>query len=561
MKSARIGTYARFSTDYQRPTSIEDQQRTVLDRLKRLGYDVTDCRHFADSAVSGASEKTQKRAQLAAFLAAWDAREFDVVAVDEVSRLARGPRELADIQDRITRTGVHFVTADGLDSRDSHFNLTFGITAAVASHALEEIRHRVKRSMRGQLERGFMIATPPLGYRLERVVGPDGRAVGTRWHIDEGQAAIVREIYAMRMRGASLAQIAAELNRRGVPTPRPARGKMRYWRPGTVFQLLKNPIYKGIAVWNGSAFARAKAKKRNRVLTPEAYARPELRIVDDDTWQACNPVTRPWRRGGGRSPFAGIVRCGLCDGLLTVNHQKKRTQLYCAQCAQAVRVKARKSHLGYASTEGLQAVLVMAIEEVVSPPVIETFKNRLRERLTGGVEAELREARQELARIDSVKKRLIAFLDAVDSRDEDLLERFKGNLAKRQSLEIRIAELERRAEASNAHAIEAQLSADPKTLVGRLFCSGFAPERLRTVLSAIFPRIVLLGKRCRGSATYEVDVSPGVILASVSESRVIDSTTTRMRFEVTVERRHKPVRWIATRLPRESERALENEVA
>lgn len=130
---ARIGTYSRFSTDNQRPTSIEDQQRTCLEKLAQLGYDVTRCRHFSDFAISGASDKTERRTGLRDFLAAWDAREFDVVVVDEVSRLARGPRELADIQERVSRTGVRFVAANGLDSRDPTFGLTFGITSAIAS--------------------------------------------------------------------------------------------------------------------------------------------------------------------------------------------------------------------------------------------------------------------------------------------------------------------------------------------------------------------------------------------------------------------------------------------
>src|SRR5690606_34609215 len=126
-----------------------------------LGYDVSNCRHFSDSAISGKSEKTAKRTGLAALLAAWDRGQFDVIAVDEISRLARGYRELGEIHDRIVKTGVRFVTANGQDSRDAHFGLTFGVTAAVATHTLEEIKHRVVRSMRGQLERGFMIAAPP----------------------------------------------------------------------------------------------------------------------------------------------------------------------------------------------------------------------------------------------------------------------------------------------------------------------------------------------------------------------------------------------------------------
>lgn len=546
---ARIATYARFSSDLQRPTSIDDQQLSCLELLTRLGYDVANCRHFSDSGISGASEKTERRIGLRDLLAAWDARELDVIAVDEVSRLARGPRELGDIQERVARTGVRLVTANGLDSRDATFGLTFGITSAIASYALEETRHRVKRSMRGLLERGFMIAAPPFGYRLERMCGTDGKQVGTVWHIHEPEAVIVRDIYSRRMQGASLCAIADELNRRKVLTRRAAKGSLRFWRSTMVFQLLGNTIYRGVLVWNGSGATRRAAAKKNRTVTPVPYSRPELRLVDDATWEACNGARRPWRRGGDISPFSGIVRCGECGCRLSVKHgQSGLTHLWCTMCAGAVRVGGRPSHPGYTAVRALQAVLRLAMEDILGPSTIERFRDQLRKRLAGGVEAELAEARRDLARTGEAQKRLLTLIEAGGSDDEELLRRYTMQNAKRQSLTVHISELERRVTATNAQAIEAQIAVDPKALLAGLFESGQPPEKLRAFLARLFPRIVLLGKHGRETAEFEIEIAPGVALAEASRSGVVDATTTKMSFHAILVRAGGR-RWIAKRIP------------
>jgi DNA invertase Pin-like site-specific DNA recombinase len=350
MYGKRIGIYARYSTDDQRLTSIEDQQRNCIESLKRFGFDVSNCRMFSDAAISGSSEKTASRVGLQDFLTAWDNGEFDIVMADEVSRLARGALELAQMRERVKQTNVRFLTADGHDSSSQNFDLSFGLASVMATHALEETRRRVRRSMKGQLERGFMVGYPAFGYEAYKVKNGD-RVEGTKWELVPAKAEIVRKVYELRSRGTSLAAIATYLNQREVPPPRkPRKGSLSYWRPGTVFQLLTHTVYRGVIVWNGSGFLRARAKKQNRVLEPETYLRPQLRIVSDELWNACNAERRPWKRGGGKSAFAGIVRCGDCSSVLTVNRGSKREQVYCAQCEQAYRVGARNDYIGYLCT-------------------------------------------------------------------------------------------------------------------------------------------------------------------------------------------------------------------
>jgi len=549
MGQPRIGTYSRFSTDRQRPTTIEDQQRTCLETLVRIGYEVSQCTHYADEEISGCAEKTQKRVNLTAFLAAWDNNEFDIVITDELSRLARAPRELADIQERIGRTGVHFLTADGLDSKSPTFSLIFGVTSAIASHFLEETRHRVRRSMKGQLERGFMIAAPPFGYRLERVTREDGTRIGTEWKINESEAEIVKEMYAMRLRGKSFNDIAEHLNQLKVEIPRrsPNKDSLTYWRPGTVYRIIGNTIYRGVMVFNGSAFAKYKAKRQHRTLEPIPYARPELRIIDDTVWEICNSVRKPWPRGGGRSPFSGIVQCGQCGGTLTISHGATTKQLYCAECFQATRVGARSSHPGHASTGGLRAALKLALKQILSDVVIHEFRERLRRRLEGGHEAAINETKKELSRLEQVRKRYLALIDSGASTDEEVIRRYTLNNTSRQLAIARLGELERKATDINRKAIEAQLSVDPAALVDVLFDVGFPPERLRAMITRLFPTIVFLGKHGRGTAEYKVEVAPGVALAEASGTEVLETGTVCIYFKAEMQRT-KPVGWVATRL-------------
>jgi DNA-binding transcriptional MerR regulator len=59
--------------------------------------------------------------------------------------------------------------------------------------------------------------------------------------VDEAQAEVVREIFAMRDAGTSLRGIADRLNERDVPTKRGGT-----WHASTVKHMLDNPKYRGL---------------------------------------------------------------------------------------------------------------------------------------------------------------------------------------------------------------------------------------------------------------------------------------------------------------------------
>ena len=77
--------YARYSTDEQRPTSIEDQVRRCREKAAKEGFEVEDRWVFSDSAITGKAKGRSKRLSYQRLMDAIGDRLVDVVFIDEVS--------------------------------------------------------------------------------------------------------------------------------------------------------------------------------------------------------------------------------------------------------------------------------------------------------------------------------------------------------------------------------------------------------------------------------------------------------------------------------------------
>jgi len=110
----RAAIYARFSTDKQSDTSIQDQTRLCRTQAESLGFSIVSV--HSDSAVSGSTpvaERLGGRELLAAALA----RRFDVLMVEGLDRLSRDQVEQESVVRRLEHRGLRIVgVADGYDS-------------------------------------------------------------------------------------------------------------------------------------------------------------------------------------------------------------------------------------------------------------------------------------------------------------------------------------------------------------------------------------------------------------------------------------------------------------
>lgn len=539
----RAAIYARYSDEEQRSTSIDDQIRRAREHAIALGYEVPDELVFTDAAISGQAKALSKRVSYARLLKAWDNKTFDALVVDEVSRLARGPLELAMLEERIERTGVRLITTNGVDSNVPNWQFQYAVHGAAAAQFVRDTRHRVIRGMLGQLERGYMIGYPPYGYTSVRE--GDDRRGGTHWVINEDAAAWVRKMYAWRRDGISLGGIAQQLNQAKAPCPRKARkaGEAAYWRPATVRQLLRNTIFKGEFIWNGSAFIKAKNKRENKVPKEEiVFERPHLRLVSDEVWNDCNRAR--FSRSGRASHkhlFAGLISCGACGATLSVMSGGSVPALTCAQCGQAQRVGMAERKGSYISIAGVQEVLLYVLQRLFKPEDIEAFRDRLRKRLEGNNEGELLEIKARVARLNRATERLLQLLRDVPD-DDQLAEQYRETLNERRQAEKEARQLEDGIAALDKKSIERQTQVDFEAILHQLFDTDVALEKRRAVLSRVFTEIKFLGKLERHVSRFSVEVVPGAIAAELTGTQALDKVSNQFDLELSTSAK-RPTVW------------------
>jgi site-specific DNA recombinase len=97
----KAALYARFSTDLQRAASIEDQFRNCRKRAEVEGWKIVAT--FAGAAMSGSDAN---RPQYRAMLDAAARREFEVLIVDDLSRLTRDSVECERAIPGVLRSGM-----------------------------------------------------------------------------------------------------------------------------------------------------------------------------------------------------------------------------------------------------------------------------------------------------------------------------------------------------------------------------------------------------------------------------------------------------------------------
>jgi site-specific DNA recombinase len=357
----RTAAYARFSSDLQKDTSLEDQLRTCREYAARHGWDWQDTHVYSDAAISGSS--LEGRAGLHAVLttAASLPRPFDVLLVDDSSRVARDLPDALRVLQRLTFAGVRVIyISQGIDSASEQAETLVAVHGLVDSLYLREMAQKIKRGLRGQLHRGFATGGRTYGYRTVPVPDPTrpGEYTGFRVEIEPAEASSIQAVFGWYGNGVSVPQIITRLTQAGHPAPRGGQ-----WRVGAVQRILRNPKYRGFLIWGRTQTARKPGSrtKAARRVPPEQWQtaeRPELRVISDELWERVQARMRTidvalnsQRRGrnalvSGRNAqlysstlFSGLMTCGVCGKAVNVvsTHRVKGVLYRYYGCAHASR--------------------------------------------------------------------------------------------------------------------------------------------------------------------------------------------------------------------------------
>ncbi len=183
LKGNRIGAYARYSSDKQNVSSVDDQLRRFRTALAPIGRELNPALTFTDHAISG---KSTDRPGFEALMQKVKAREIDVLIVEDVSRLARNQSDATRLYEELAYYGVQLISLDdGIDTQSKGAKLQYGVKALFADLYLDDLREKTLRGMEGRALAGMATGGRLLGYRSVAQLGPDGRTpAGYKIEID-----------------------------------------------------------------------------------------------------------------------------------------------------------------------------------------------------------------------------------------------------------------------------------------------------------------------------------------------------------------------------------------
>ena len=339
MSAMRVAIYARYSSDLQRETSIDDQVAVASRYADEQGWTVLDECVYTDAGISGSSLGGRPGVLALLDAAAQQPRPFDALLVDDSSRVARDLRDALHVMRTLTFHGVRTIyISQQIDSNNEQAETLLTVHGLVDGLYLQEMTKKIRRGLAGQHDRGFHTGGKTYGYRTQPVLDATGRrdasgpiVLGKRLVIDADQTTVIRRIFDLYTDGTSMPQIADCLTADGVPGPRGTR-----WTKNTITRLLTNERYLGYQIWGQHTFEREPGTNRKvRRARPgdewRVAERPELRIVSDDLWERAQTRRTQLRgeSGGGRPQggrrglysrhlLVGLGRCTVCGKAISI---------------------------------------------------------------------------------------------------------------------------------------------------------------------------------------------------------------------------------------------------
>ena len=309
--------YLRSSLDRDRTKVSVEYQREHLVKLCTDKSWPTPV-EYMDRSVSATTGRREAYEQLCADIAAGNIAR---VAVWDLDRLHRQPRELEDFIDLAESHGVELANVSGdVDLSTPSGRMFARVKGGVAKYEVEQKSARQKAANRKRAERGKAWQS--------RTFGRDGD------NLVAVEAAAIREAAAAVINGQSLRSIAVQWNRDGLTTT-----KGGPWSGSSVRQMLMRPSNAGLVVYDGQVVEGVKA-------TFPA-------IVDRDVYDAvlavlADPIRHTGKSIGRVHLGSGLYRCGACgrgiSTLMRKTRKGEKVNIYACKhlaCGRVARTMAR----------------------------------------------------------------------------------------------------------------------------------------------------------------------------------------------------------------------------
>ena len=300
--------------------SIGNQKKLLTKVAKEKGY--TNLVHFLDDGISGV---TMDRPGFVEMIQQLEQGRAAAVFVKDLSRLGRNYIEVGRLTEeffpehdiRLVAVSDNIDTAEGENELAPIRNLFNEWYARDISK-----KRRISNKIKGNA--GEPMGQPPYGY----IKDPNNPK---RWIVDDEAAQVVRRIYSMTLEGYGTEQIATQLERDEILTPRaywlkkgikrPGKGKQQpatKWNSSTVTKILSLQEYCG-DILNFKTYSKSyKNKKRlendreNWVIFKDVHEPIIERSVFEQVQQKRGKIRKRRTNEGEHNMFSGLLVCADC---------------------------------------------------------------------------------------------------------------------------------------------------------------------------------------------------------------------------------------------------------
>lgn len=376
----KIGAYCRVSTEKEEQIeSLKNQKEFFEQFCQQQGHELVKI--YADEGISG--KQMRKRKEFLKMIADAKSRDFDVVAVKDVTRFARNTVDFLEVIRDLKAHGIKVIFINhNMDSMDgSEFILT--IFAAAAQDDSARLSSRVKFGKDLNAKKGRV---PNLVYGYDKVDT-------FNLNINEKEAQVVRKIFSLYISGEyGATKIAIYLNERGIRTKRQGE-----WYSNSVTRVLRNELYLGRVINKKSEVVDFITGQRKVIKEDKRYImeRPAYRIVEDEVFRKAQHILKERiksfnlekKRISLKYPLSNLVYCAHCG------YSFRRSKRQYASTGKAY-IKWRCSKRNALGKNACDNRLVLEEEEVIkyiNQYFMKTFFNinRIEQRLEATVKKEL----------------------------------------------------------------------------------------------------------------------------------------------------------------------------
>ena len=447
-RDATAFLYERLSRDDNlegESYSIGNQKKLLTKVAKEKGY--TKLVHFMDDGISGV---TMDRPGFVDMICQLEEGRAAAVFVKDLSRLGRNYIEVGRLTEeffpehdiRLVAVSDNIDTAEGENELAPIRNLFNEWYARDISK-----KRRISNKIKGNA--GEPMGQPPYGY-MKDLDNPK------RWIVDDEAAQVVKRIYSMTLDGLGTEQIAAQLEKDGIRTPRaywlqkgvkrPGKGKQlppTRWNSSTVTKILSLQEYCG-DILNFKTYSKSyKNKKRidndreNWVVFKDVHEP----IIDRAVWEQVQQKrgTRRRRRtnDGEKNMFSGLLVCADCGNNLHYHFNQGNPEIKYFNCSNYKGNRGTCTSTHYVRVDFLEQVVLGEIKRLTK------FASHYEDDF---VKAVMGSSQQSVALDRKLKEKELAALQARDEELDGLFERiYEDNVSGKLS-DDRFAKMSRRYE-------------------------------------------------------------------------------------------------------------------